>query len=311
MRVLFTNAGRRTYLVEFALDLPGVELFVSDCDPLTPAFHVSPDVNRLLLPRALADRPAYAAALRKAIADNRIEVVFPLSDLDIDLLADMKGELAADGTVAVVATPDMVRMCMDKRRSYEFCRQVGLPFPRSWFRVGDFPGRYPCIRKHIQGSGGSGFAVVERPSQLDDFVEGRDMLQPLLQGTEYGLDILNDLDGRCRAITVKRKITMRAGETDRAEVIEDAALDALGRRIASVVGHVGNLDVDVLVETDGTMHCLDFNPRFGGGYPATYLAGRDYLAAILAMVAGSEPVLPERPRRVAVLKGISLYAVPL
>jgi hypothetical protein len=52
---------------------------------------------------------------------------------------------------------------------------------------------------------------------------------------------------------------------------------------------------------------IDANPRFGGGYPTTHLAGLDFLKAIVAMARGYAPVLPATPRQIAVSKGISLH----
>ena len=113
MRLLFTNAGRRTYMVQYALDLAesalDMEVFVSDCVRDVAAFHVSPKVHTLLLPPALADRDAYSAALVAALRNNRIDLVFPLSDLDLDVLAELQPMLAKEGIRAVIAPPEYSR----------------------------------------------------------------------------------------------------------------------------------------------------------------------------------------------------------
>lgn len=315
MRLLFTNAGRRTYMVQYALDLAesvlDVEVFVSDCVRDVAAFHVSPQVRTLLLPPALADRDAYSTALVAALRDNHIDLVFPLSDLDLDVLAELQPMLAAEGICAVIAPPDSIAIAWDKRKTAEFCRANQLPSPKAWFRVEDFDGSYPCIRKHIFGSGGSGFAWVREPSHMAGFVQGQDMLQQAISGREYGIDILNDLDGGFVAACVKRKLAMRAGETDRAEIIEDARLQDLAKRISAAFRHRGNLDVDVLEDAQGQLYCIDFNPRFGGGYPASHAAGMNYLHAIVQMAQGRPVSLPDHPQRLVVMKGIAIHSMPV
>ena len=307
MRLLFTNAGRRTYLVEFALALPGVELFVADCTPFAAALHVAPAATPVLLPPVSADPAAYLEALVAAVAAHRIELLFPLSDLDPGLLAGARERLAALGCRAVVSSPEVVADCMDKSRSFAFCQRNGLPTPPVTLDPAAYPGPFPAIRKHILGSGSSGLRRVEGPADLADFEIGRDMLQPLIAGTEYGIDILNDFEGRFVTAVVKRKLAMRSGETDRAQVVTHPGLSALAQRISAAFRHVGNLDCDVLEDADGGFHCIDFNPRFGGGYPATHLAGYDYLAALVALAGDHSPRFPAAPRPITVMKGISLH----
>jgi carbamoyl-phosphate synthase large subunit len=114
------------------------------------------------------------------------------------------------------------------------------------------------------------------------------IVQEFLRGEEYGLDVINDLEGRYVTTLVRRKLGMRAGETDRAVTCHDRELEALGERIGRNLGHVGNLDCDV-IRGPGSVGILDMNPRFGGGYPFVHLAGANLPAALLAWAAGQKP----------------------
>jgi len=64
-------------------------------------------------------------------------------------------------------------------------------------------------------------------------------------------------------------------------------LEQFGFRIGEALGHIGNLDCDVF-EKDGQYYLLEMNPRFGGGYPFSHLAGANYPAAIVAWLEGKE-----------------------
>ena len=44
--------------------------------------------------------------------------------------------------------------------------------------------------------------------------------------------------------------------------------------------HVGNLDCDVIKNQNSELYFIDFNPRFGGGYPFTHLSGYNFIKAI-------------------------------
>lgn len=114
------------------------------------------------------------------------------------------------------------------------------------------------------------------------------LIQSVLPGQEYGLDVVNDLKGNYCATFVKRKLSMRAGETDRAVTETHPQLAEVGKRIGELLGHRGNLDCDVFY--DGKQaYLLELNPRFGGGFPFTAEAGADMLSALIAWVCDEEP----------------------
>lgn len=311
MKVLFTNVGRRTYLIQFALDLvmdiDSLEVHVSDCSPFSAAMHVAPEVKTHLLPPVLENPEHYLCELMALVRREQFRVIFPLSDLDPKILAGHREAFEQLGCKIIVSDPCVVDRCNDKRLTFKFCREAQLPTPESWFSVATYDGPFPVMQKHIFGSGSSGIKRIETQSELDGFIPDRDMLQQLITGEEFGLDILNDLDGNFVAVCAKRKLLMRSGETDKAEVVEDEGLLALGRRISAAFKHIGNLDCDVLRDNDGALYCIDFNPRFGGGYPATHLAGFNYLKALLSMACHQPFSLPDHPQRITVMKGISLH----
>ena len=56
------------------------------------------------------------------------------------------------------------------------------------------------------------------------------MIQPKITGQEYGLDIINDLQGRYQTTIVKEKAAMRSGETDSARVVEQRFFRQWGKR---------------------------------------------------------------------------------
>ena len=79
---------------------------------------------------------------------------------------------------------------------------------------------------------------------------------------------------------VKKKLSMRAGETEKAELVDDLVLIELGEKLGTVLRHIGNLDCDVFL--DGNVATvLELNPRFGGGYPFSHTLGANFPNAIL------------------------------
>ena len=114
------------------------------------------------------------------------------------------------------------------------------------------------------------------------------LIQEKLCGAEHGLDVINDLNGNYQNTIVKRKLAMRAGETDCAETIENETLQNLGELIGNTLHHIANLDVDVFLVGD-TPYILEMNARFGGGYSFSHMAGVNLPLTIIKWIR-REPV---------------------
>ncbi|HET6520793.1 MAG TPA: ATP-grasp domain-containing protein [Geminicoccaceae bacterium] len=314
MNVLLTCAGRRNYLVGyFRAALAGRGLvFAADSSPEAPALQEAD--RALIIPPA--GRSDYAEHLLRLCRDNRIRLLFSLNDLELPVLAPHRELFRRQGTELVVSRPSVIELCFDKWATARFLREQGLRTPRTWLGLDHALAALehgelacPLVIKPRWGSNSIGIAFVDDPDELVptyrlmERVVARSILaapsaardpdalllvQERIVGEEHGLDIVNDLRGRYATTFVKRKLAMRAGETDRAVTVADDELERLGATLGRSLGHIGNLDCDVFV-TEGAVHVLELNPRFGGGYPFSHAAGADLPAAFLAWAAGEEP----------------------
>ena len=138
--------------------------------------------------------------------------------------------------------------------------------------------------------------ILATASVGDEYI----MIQEKLTGSEFGLDIMNDLDGKNIGVSVKQKLAMRAGETDKAVTVDLPEVREMGRKIGEALGHIGNLDVDIMQRADGAYCVLELNPRFGGGFPFSYEAGVNFPKALIQMIKGesfdTQMLVPEYGR---------------
>ncbi len=128
------------------------------------------------------------------------------------------------------------------------------------------------------------------------------LFQEIIEGKEYGLDVVNDFEGRFEACMVKQKIAMRCGETDIGETLRDPVLEELGKKIGVALGHVGIMGVDIKVR-DEILHLIEMNPRFTGHYPFAHMAGANVPAAYVAWAEGKIP----NPEWLRVKPGVRCY----
>ena len=118
-------------------------------------------------------------------------------------------------------------------------------------------------------------------------VDNSIIIQEIIKGQEYGIEILNDLDGNFVTCVAKKKIAMRSGETDVAEIVDNTPFLDLAKKISQSLKHVANLDVDCFVTEDGRVYVLEMNCRFGGQYPFSHNAGVDFPKQIISWLEGA------------------------
>ena len=84
-------------------------------------------------------------------------------------------------------------------------------------------------------------------------------------GKEYNLDILNDFHGNYLDSCAKIKLSMRAGETDKAKIVNNPKLILIAKKISKDLRHIGNLDCDLIIDKKGKVRKI--HTGFNG--PAT------------------------------------------
>ena len=313
MNILFTCAGRRAYLLRyFRVELdkfsPGSRIFATDMQLNAPALAFADE--KIQVPSVYAED--YLAITVDICKSRGIDLLISLNDLELPLLSNNKAVFEEVGTKVLVSSPEVIETCFDKYRTALFVESVGLRSPRTFVDYGEVLQaieegvlRFPVVLKPRWGSGSIGIEFVETMEELEEMyslllgkvkrsilgtVSGTKnyiLFQEKIVGAEFGLDIMNDLEGRFRAVSVKRKLAMRAGETDKAVTEANPQLEGIGKHIGENLRHIGNLDCDIL-EQDGRYYVLELNPRFGGGYPFSHEAGVNMPGAIIRWCLGGD-----------------------
>ena len=315
MNILFTCAGRRTYLLKYFKEnlLEGDKIVATDMQLSAPALQVA-DV-KIQVP-AVYD-PEYVNITLRICEEQKIDALFSLNDLELPILAENKARFEAIGVKVVVSDPKVIDIAFDKYKTAQWVESLGLTAPKTYVRLEDCKKAlaageidFPLFMKPRWGSGSIGLESIADMEELDIYYgllmkkikktilatasvgDEYIMIQEKLTGSEFGLDIMNDLDGKNIGVSVKQKLAMRAGETDKAVTVDLPEVREMGRKIGEALGHIGNLDVDIMQRADGAYCVLELNPRFGGGFPFSYEAGVNFPKARIQTIKG-ESVDPQ------------------
>ncbi len=280
--ILLTGVGKRYDIVSaFAQH---ARVVAADPNPLAPAQYAA-DV-RATVPRI--EDPDYVPALAALCAEHRVGAVVPLTDLDIEVLARAREQ---DRLPALVPGSDTARATFDKYEAHLLLQRLGLPSPPTVL-PGEPVSYYPVIVKPRRGSGARSIMHAKDARAAEFFVDYVDepvMVQKAMDGPEFSIDCLSDLDGRCLNAIPRTMIESRGGESIKGTVIADAELIDLGRRVVEGLAVRGPCTVQVFRDSQVGLGITDVNTRFGGAFPAPMYAarpGHTYPELIVRMAMG-------------------------
>ena len=295
MNILILSAGTRNKVVEYFKENVGDKgkVVATDCSNLAPAVYEA-DVF-YLVPRITA--PVYIENILDICVKEKIDGVFSLIDPELSLLARERERFLAVGATPILSDYELVETCFDKYRMFELLTGMGIPTGQCYLSKEDFyrdrqKGRidYPVFVKPVRGSASLNINKVSSDQELETLFHLYDdlMIQEFMDGQEYGADVYVDMiSGKCTSIFVKKKIKMRAGETDKSVSVKNPELFELIRKFVEKCGFCGMIDID-LFEIGGVFYISEVNPRFGGGYPHAYACGVNMPSQVLCNLSGRE-----------------------
>ncbi len=293
MNFLILAAGTRNKIVQyFKRSFEGVgNVVATDASKLGPAIY---DADKyFIVPPITA--PGYIDVILDICVKEKIDGVLSLIDPELSLLAVNEQKFKEIGTTVVGSSYELCEMALDKMQMYEWLKAHGYNCARSWMNKDEFfkaveagEVSYPVFVKPYRGSASISISKVYDKETINLlFAHSEDlMIQEFLNGQEIGADVYIDLiSGEVVSIFTKKKLLMRAGETDKSVSFKDPKLFALIERFALEAGYHGQIDIDIF-DIGGEYYISEVNPRFGGGYPHAYESGCNHMDLILNNLRG-------------------------
>ena len=293
MNILILAAGTRNKIVEyFKKDLgAGGKVIAADASALAPAIYEADQYY--IVPRIT--EPGYIDRILDICKKEHVAGVLSLIDPELSLLAKNEERFREIGTKVIGCSYEVCELAFNKMKMFRWLKDHGYNCAESWtdweefFRAAE-NGRvsFPVFVKPVKGSASldiSKAADGKMAKFLLDYGKGL-MIQEFLDGQEIGADVYIDiLSGEVISIFTKKKIKMRAGETDKSVSFKDPELFALIEKFVGEAGFRGQIDIDIF-DVEGKYYISEVNPRFGGGYPHAYCAGCDHMRLILNNLQG-------------------------
>lgn len=288
MNILILSAGTRNKIVQYfrkALVDQGT-VIATDCSDIAPAIY---DADKYYIVPRMSD-PGYLDVILDICKKENVDGVLSLIDPELSLLAEHEDDFKAVGTTVIGSSYGLCEMALDKFQMYSWLMEHGYKCAKSYMDKNTFYAdvvggkiTYPVFVKPVRGSASLAISKVYDNETVELLFAHEDnlMIQEFLDGQEIGADVYIDmLTGEVVSIFTKKKLKMRAGETDKAVSFKDEKLFDLLERFVGEAGYRGQIDIDIF-EVNGEYVISEVNPRFGGGYPHAYECGCNHINLII------------------------------
>ena len=287
MNILILSAGTRNKIVQyFKRTLAGQgKVIATDMQTIAPAIYEAD--KYYIVPRIT--EPGYIDLILDICIKEKISGVLSLIDPELSLLAENKSKFDAIGVTIIESDYARCERALDKMQMYHWLNEHGYRCAKSYDNKEDFyrdldagVASFPVFVKPIRGSASIAINKVDDRETVDLLFAHSNglMIQEYLKGQEIGADVYIDLiSHEVVSIFTKKKLLMRAGETDKAVSFKDKKLFALIEQFVKESGYLGQIDIDIF-DVDGEYYISEVNPRFGGGYPHAYECGVDHMKLI-------------------------------
>lgn len=293
MNILVLSAGTRNKIIQYfkkaLTDENGQrtgKVIATDMSELAPAVY---EADKFYKVSRITD-PGYVDSILDICRKEHVSAVLSLIDPELSLLAKNEKLFEENNVTVIGSSYELCEMSLDKMQMYQWLISHGYKTAKSYTEKNEFYTdlasgtiNFPVFVKPVRGSASIAISKVFDKETIELLFAHADnlMIQEYLDGQEIGADVYIDMiSGEVVSIFTKKKIVMRAGETDKSVSFKDERLFSWIEKFVKEAGYRGQIDIDIF-EINGEYYISEVNPRFGGGYPHAYECGCDHMKMII------------------------------
>ena len=244
--ILITSAGKRVSLLnafkkELKAIFPDKKVFATDYNPQLSAACMIAD-GWFKVPSLNSHN--YVNELIKICKDNKISLIIPTIDTELLLLAENEALLNAN------SIKDNLK--------------------------------FPLFIKPSDGSRSVDTFLIEEITDLTDYHFQNDKFMFLeyidqSENDEYTCDAYYGKDSELKCVVPRKRIEVRDGEVNKGKTEKNELVNYVKENLKVVEGARGCLTIQFFLnKITSRKVAIEINPRFGGGYPLSYLAGANF-----------------------------------
>lgn len=222
-------------------------------------------------PKCQEDHPDYLAFWLHTIKKQRVDLVLPGLEVDVEFLNRHRAVIEEHGAVVALNRHELIELSCDKWLLWGALRQHGLPLipsvlPTSWTDAIQALGPPPLLLKPRRGSGAREIVRLNSEADFQYWTTRsvRDMMLQRIVGEddqEFTVGVFGLAGGKAVSNIVFRRRLSSAGNTQEAEVVNDTTIDDASMALTALFQPIGPTNYQFRKEA-GVAYLLEINPRF-------------------------------------------------
>ena len=211
-------------------------------------FIVCPKVNDI----------SYKLFIENIIHENKITKIF-VGCAELEFFSKYKKEYKEKLNCDIfVNDQNFIDIANNKNKTYDFCINNDINIPKKC----DISYR-PCIAKPINGYGSIGLKILKTVEDQDIVVDDSFIIQEFIEGEEYTVDILSDIDGNFIVAVPKKRLLVKNGQSFKSIVCKDDSVISFCRDVCEKMNNKSAINIQVIKQKNtGKIFLIEINPRF-------------------------------------------------
>lgn len=297
VNVLVTGAGAGVgHSIIKALKLSAIKtnIIAADCDYRAAGLYRADAAY--LIPRF--NNPQYVARMIEICNQEKINLVFIGTDVELPALAKNKEAIESTTTATVVVSDaETIALADDKWETIQFLKKYNFPHPKTWLASTMKQSlkeiTFPVVVKPRVGARSIGFRIAQNEPQLEQYVTQTD--NAVIQ--EYLADDESEFtcgaffwDGKCYGVITAQR-WLRSGDTYKAHFYHDAELTDFISQVGAKLNITGPCNFQLRKTADGPK-IFEINCRFSGTTGAASFLGFNVVNTLIQQVMFDRPMQP-------------------
>jgi carbamoyl-phosphate synthase large subunit len=279
--ILITSAGRRVSLIrafknELKKILPSGKVIVVDSDiELSAAAQIADMAFKIVR----ANDGAYIDSLLEICLENDVKLVIPTLDTELKVLSRNIDKFRDNQIDIVISDQKFIDTCNDKIENQNFFKKLKIDVVK-YFSKDNF--KLPLFLKLKEGSNSQENYVISDMNQLSKYHFDNDNLlffEFLSKDAydEYTCDLYYGKEGTLKCVIPRKRLEIRGGEISKGITKKNGLVGFVKNKMSNINGARGCITAQFFLNKEsGQIIGIEINPRFGGGYPLSYLAGGNF-----------------------------------
>lgn len=296
--ILITSAGTRVSLVrifktELQLLFPESKVITVDSNPeFAPACRISDGYFKV---PSVSDEE-YIPKLLKIAIENKVRLIIPTIDTCLLTLSENIEKFKKHHILILVSDSSLIRMFNNKKLTNDFFESKNIAVARLFSKTNY---ELPIYIKPIDGSGSLDNFIVRLHDELHHyhFRNERLLFFEYLDHnlhSEFTIDMYFDKNSKLKSLVPRQRLEVRQGEVKKAITKETFFCPIIWNIFKDINGLRGCVTLQIFVNhATNKIFGIEVNPRFGGGFPLTYLAGANFPKWILQEYLLDNVEIPE------------------